>query len=157
MVTLKVYSEKMQADIEEFYSKCFADLGWEYEPHGRHSDILDIDKVYMSNGCMWCLYDGSLLVGTVAVRTIDEENKIAELKRLYVLKEYQGKNYGNMLFQIALSYAKENDYSKIRADTQKDSDAFQHLMRKHGFREIPRYNENAFAELYFELDLETIS
>ena len=153
MITLKIYDNKMQSDIEKFYCKCFTDLGWGYEPHGRHSDTLNIDEVYMSNGCMWCLYDDDLLIGTVAVRTIDKENKIAELKRLYVLKEYQNKGYGNILFQAAINYAKEKNYSRICADTRNDRNASQHLMRKYGFREIPKYNDNPFAELFFELEL----
>jgi len=153
LIALKIYDDKMQPDIEQFYYKCFTDLGWGYEPHGRHSDILNINEIYMSNGCMWCLYNNDKLIGTVAVRTIDNKNKIAELKRLYVLKEYQGKNYGDMLFKTALNYAKEKNYDKICADTQNSRAASQHLMRKYGFYEIPKYNDNDFAELYFELEL----
>jgi ribosomal protein S18 acetylase RimI-like enzyme len=153
MISLKTYDNKMQPDIESFYQKCFADLGWDYEPHENNSDTTNIDEVYMSNGCMWCLYDDNQLIGTVAVRTIDKENNIAELKRLYVLKEYQGRNYGDMLFQTALNYAIEKKYSRICADTRSDRGASQYLMRKYGFREIPKYNDNPFAELYFELEL----
>lgn len=153
MIELRIYNYEMQQDIEHFYYKCFTDLGWGYEPNGRHSDTVNIQKDYMSNGCMWCLYNDNQLVGTVAVRTIDSENEIAELKRLYVLKDCQGQGYGNMLFQKALNYAKENNYKKICADTRKDRNASQHLMRKYGFNEIQKYNENPFAELYFELEL----
>lgn len=153
MVELKIYSNEMQQDIEHFYYKCFTDLGWDYEPNGRHSDTVNIKRDYMENGCMWCLYINSKLVGTVAIRTIDNKNKIAELKRLYVLEEYQGQGYGDMLFQTALTYVKENNYKKICADTRNDRSASQHLMRKYGFYEIQKYNENQFAELYFELGL----
>ncbi|MCL2638257.1 MAG: GNAT family N-acetyltransferase [Oscillospiraceae bacterium] len=153
MIDLKVYSKDLQKNIERFFETCFNDLGWEYEPHGRHSDILNINDTYMSNGCMWCLYKDKQLIGTVAIRTIDNENKVAEMKRLYVLKEYQGKNYGDMLFKTALSYAREKKYNKICADTQNSRDASRHLMRKYGFYEIPKYNDNDFAELYFELIL----
>ena len=153
MIDLKIYNIGLQEDIEHFFEMCFTDLGWSYEPHGRHSDILNINDIYMSNGCMWCLYNDNQLIGTVAVRTIDNEKKVAEMKRLYVLKEYQGKNYGDMLFKTALNYVKEKNYNKICADTQNDRDASQHLMRKYGFYEIPKYNDNDFAELYFELKL----
>lgn len=153
MIDLKVYNSKMLPDIEPFYKKCFADIGVDYDPKSWHSDIINIDEVYMSNGCMWCLYDESKLIGTIAVRIIDEENKIAEIKRLFVLKEYQKQNHGKMLFTTALNYCKEKNYSKVRADTRNDRHASQHLMRKHGFREISMYNDNNFAELFFELDL----
>ncbi len=103
---------------------------------------------------MWCMYDGPLLVGTVAVRTIDKGAKTAEMKRLYVLKDYQSKGCGGALFKTALDFAVSNGFRKICADTRHDRDASQHLMRKHGFREAPRYNDNPFAELFFELELD---
>ncbi len=153
MIDLKQYSPSMQSNIELFYEKCFNDLGWGYEPHSRHSDTVNIQQEYMKNGCFWCLYDGKQLIGTVAIRTIDLQNKIAELKRLYVLKEMQGKGYGGLLFDIAVNYAKNNGYCKICADTRNDRSASQHLMRKYGFFEVPQYNDNAYAELFFELPL----
>lgn len=153
MIELKIYDNQIQHDIEKFFYQCFTDLGWGYEPNGRHSDTVNIQREYMVNGCMWCLFYDNQLVGTVAVRTIDSENKIAELKRLYVLKEYQGQGYGDFLFKTALIYAKENKYKKICADTRNDRNASRHLMRKYGFYEIKQYNENPFAELYFELEL----
>ena len=105
----------------------------------------------MQGGCFWCLYDNERLIGTVALRTINSINKTAELKRLYVIKEEQGKGYGSLLFNTAVEYAKDNGYCKICADTRNDRKASQHLMRKYGFQKIPKYNDNKFAELFFEL------
>lgn len=153
MIEIKVYNLEFQQDIGQFFVKCFTDLGWSYEPNGRHSDIADIPNSYMSNGCFWCMYDDRRLIGTVAVRVIDTENKIVELKRLYVSKEEQGNGYGSMLFETALNYARENKFHKICADTRNDRDASQHLMRKYGFIEASRYNDNQYAELFFELRL----
>jgi len=153
MIKINIYNSEMQQDIERFFSKCFSDLGWGYEPNGRHSDTVNINEAYMLNGCMWCMYDDNQLIGTVAIRTIDETNKIAEIKRLYVLKEFQGKGYGSSLFETALNYVKEKGYNKVCADTRNDRDSSQHLMRKYGFCEAQRYNANEFAELFFELQL----
>ena len=153
VIEINIYKFEMQQDIECFYKKCFSDLGWGYDPHGRHSDIINIYGSYMSNGCMWCMYNNKQLIGTVAVRTIDAGNKVAEMKRLYVLKEYQGNGYGRILFETALNYAKDNKFNKICDDTMNDRNASQHLMRKYGFREVQRYNDNQFAELFFELEI----
>jgi putative acetyltransferase len=153
LIEMKVYNIELQQDIDQFFEKCFTDLRWSYEPNGRHSDIANIQNSYMSNGCFWCIYDDSRLIGTVAVRAIDTKNEIAELKRLYVLKEEQGNGYGSMLFKTALNYARESKFHKICADTRYDRDASQHLMRKHGFDEVSKYNDNQFAELFFELKL----
>ena len=154
MCEIKEYNFNMQNDVEVFYEKCFIYLGWGYEPYGRHSDILDIQKEYMQNGCFWCLYDGRRLIGTVAIRTIDLPNKVAELKRLYVINEEQGKGYSDLLFSTALEYAKNNDYYKICADTQNDRAVSKYLMRKYGFRETARHNADKFADVFFELVLD---
>lgn len=157
MPDLKVFSDDMQRGIDAFYQKCFTDFGWAYEPRGRHWDTANIRQAYMDGGCMWCLYENSELVGTVAIRTIDKTNNVAELKRLYLLKEYQGLGYGKLLFETALDYAIKGGYARICADTRNDRNASRHLMTTHGFREVSKYNDNQFAELFFELDLSNMN
>lgn len=153
MLSLKTYNEDMQQDIEKFYEDCFNDLGWSYEPEGRHADIIHIQDVYMQNGCMWCLFEDEKIIGGVAVKTIDEKQKAAEMKRLYLAKEYQGRGYGGMLFEKAIDFCKENGFSKVYVDTRNDRDAAMHMIKKYGFRETKKYNDNHFSELYFELGL----
>ena len=151
MICLKIYAPSMQPEIEGFYEACFNALGWGFHPGGRHADITGIPEAYMATGCFWCLFDGDRLIGTAAVRTISPG--VAEMKRLYVLPEYQGKGHGRLLFETALKYAGDNGFYKIRLDTQRDRSASRHLIESHEFKEIPQYNENSFAELYYELDL----
>lgn len=150
---LRVYESHMKGQIEEFFRRCFDFLGWEYQPDGRHSDILNIEDIYVKHGQFWCLYENGMLAGTVAVRCINEKNNICEMKRLYVLPEYQGKGYGGYLFKTALNYAKQEGFSLIRLDTRNDRTAACHLIEKYNFKAIDQYNENMFAEMYFELDL----
>ena len=147
---IRHYDASMQPDIEKFYVECFYALGWEFEPNGRHSDIINIPEIYLKGGQFWCAYDGELLVGTVATRIIDEVSQVVELKRLYVLPKRKGEGIGGMLFETALQYVKEKGFKKVYADTRNDRSASKHLMQKHGFREVPQYNDNEFAELFFE-------
>ncbi|MCL2462976.1 MAG: GNAT family N-acetyltransferase [Defluviitaleaceae bacterium] len=151
MPELKIYSPSMQPELERFFEACFTALGWGYHPESRHADILKIGETYMKSGCFWCLREGDKVVGTSAVRAIAPG--VAELKRLYVLPGYQGKGYGRRLFDTALEYAREQGFDRIRMDTQKDRDASRHLAEGRGFREIPQYNDNQFAEVYYELEL----
>jgi N-acetylglutamate synthase-like GNAT family acetyltransferase len=152
-ITLTPYATNMQSDIESFYKECFEALGWVYEPQGRHNDTINIPEVYLKTGQFWCLYDDKRLVGTVAVRTIDAGKRVAEMKRLYIAPSRQGEGFGSLLFETALQYVKNAGFAKICVDTRHDRDAARHLINKHGFKEISKYNENAFAELFFELDL----
>ena len=125
-------------------------MGWAYDPKNRNADTVNIPEVYQSAGQFWCLFGNETLIGTVAVRALDPLGTVAELKRLYVHPVRQGEGWGGLLFDIALRYAKGR-FKTIRADTCHDRKASQYLMRKHGFREISQYNDNAFAELFFEL------
>ena len=148
-----VFKSDMQELVGEFFEKCFLAVGIPYSPMDRHADIADVEQYYMRNGCFWCLFDNGVLIGTVAVRIISMENKVVELKRLFVLPEYQGKGYGKLLLKYAIDYAREQHYNKMCLDTRKQFSAAQHLYRSSGFQETDKYNDNEHAELYFELVL----
>lgn len=153
MAELRVYSPDLQGAVERVFAECIDALGWAYEPDGRHHDILEIEEVYMKTGCFWCLFEGADLIGMVAVREIESTPKTAEIKRLYLLPARQGNGYGGLLFDTALDYARRSGFQKVCLDTRRDRSATQHMAQKYGFHAIPQYNENAFAELFFELDL----
>jgi GNAT superfamily N-acetyltransferase len=147
------FTKDMQQQVIQFFEKCFVALGWGYSPNGRHIDTADIEKHYMQNGCFWCLFDNHVLIGTVAVRTIDFGNKIFELKRMFILPEHQGKGYGRQLLNHAIDYAKEQKYSAICLDTRNELTTAQHMYKNHGFKQIDKYNNNEYADVYFELKL----
>ena len=147
------FRRDMQQAVGYFFEKCFVAVGIPYSPKDRHADIADVERHYMQDGCFWCLYHNEVLMGTVAVRIIDSEKKVLELKRMFVLPEYQGQGYGRLLLTQAMDYAREQQYSKICLDIRKQFSAAQHLYRSAGFVETDKYNDNEKAELYFELDL----
>lgn len=150
---IKTFKAEMQQSVEKFFEKCFSAVGIPYSPMDRHADIANVEQNYMQGGCFWCLFDNEILIGTVAVRTIDNDNKVMELKRMFVMPEYQGKGYGRLLLEHAIAYAREQQYNKICLDTRKQFLAAQHLYRSCGFQETEKYNDNERAELYFELTL----
>jgi len=152
-MTIKAYKPNMQPDIVAFYAECFQALGWDYDPQGEHADTVHIAEEYLETGQFWCLYDCGALVGTVALRAIGRGEQIAELKRLYVLPAWQGKGLGGLLFDTAFQYAKRSGFKTIYADTRNDRLASRHLLCSYGFHEITQYNDNAFAELFYALDL----
>lgn len=152
-MNIEIFHSEMQQSVDKFFRKCFAAVGIPYSPMDRHADVANVEKHYMQDGCFWCLFDNQTLVGTVALRTIDLDNKVVELKRMFVLPEYQGKGYGRLLLNYAIAYAREQQYNKICLDTRKQFSAAQQLYRSSGFQETEKYNDNDCAELYFELIL----
>lgn len=152
-MNIVTFKPAMQQSVENFFEKCFSSVGIPYSPMDRHADIADVERHYMRNGCFWCLFDNDVLIGTVAVRTIDIDHKVIELKRMFVLPEYQGKGCGRLLLEHAIAYTKKKQYNKICLDTLKQFSVAQHLYRSSGFKETDKYNDNERAELYFELIL----
>ena len=147
------FNVNMQEQVNVFFEKCFSAVGIPYSPKDRHADVANVESHYMTNGCFWCLIDNNNVIGTIAIRKIDDTNGIAELKRMFVLPEFQGNGYGRLLLEHAVKCAQEQGYQKICLDTRKQFSVAQHLYRSVGFRETERYNDNEHAELYFEMDL----
>lgn len=148
-----IFKEDMQKQVDCFFEKVFSVVGIPYSPKDRHDDVADVERYYMKNGCFWCLLDNENVIGTVAIRPIDNVKRIVELKRMFVLPEYQGKGYGRLLLEHAITYSRERNYHKMCLDTRKEFSAAQYLYRNVGFQATDRYNDNEHAELYFELVL----
>lgn len=79
-------------------------------------------------------------VGCVGVRPRMENE--AELKRLYVKPNHQGRRIGKRLFHTAMAKAKRIGYTSIVLDTLPTMQTARSLYLAYGFKEIPAYYEN---------------
>ena len=119
-----------------------------------NDELKTIEKQYSKpQGTLLIAYDGTKAIGCVALRKWD--NEIAELKRMFVLQEYQGHKIGQRLLQQILAIAQELRYKKVRLDTISNMKAALKLYRLYGFYEIPAYRFNPIQEtIYMEKSLE---
>ena len=92
------------------------------------------------NGAIFLAGEGDEAVGCVGVRPRVETE--AELKRLYVRRDYQRRGIGTQLFQAAMSKAKAIGYTSIVLDTLPTMQAAKSLYVEYGFEEMPAYYEN---------------
>jgi putative acetyltransferase len=91
--------------------------------------------------------------GCVALKKLEE--RICEMKRLYVRPEFRGRDLGLKLVTHLIAEARSAGYSSMRLDTV--SGIMDHaiaLYRSVGFRDIPPYYASPVANaVYLELDL----
>ncbi|MDR2097769.1 MAG: GNAT family N-acetyltransferase [Spirochaetaceae bacterium] len=81
--------------------------------------------------------ENNIIIGCVAIKKL--ENKICEMKRLFVKDEYKMKSVGKKLVEKIIEEAKLKNYEKIRLDTLNTMEAALKLYYKNGFYEIEPY------------------
>ena len=120
-------------------------------------DIRDIKKAYQEcGGEFWLVEDKNLIVASIAIRIIDSEQRIGEIKRFFVLPTYQRQGIGEKLMASAIRFASEGGLNKIRLDTMKNSESAMIVFKKHGFYEIAKYNNNDVAQIFMEKNLDNL-
>jgi len=121
------------------------------------SDLLDIENHYWKDedSCFWIveLKDNNQIIGTVAIRRLKESvytdtNNYAELKRMFLAKQFRGKGIGQQMLETALNFAKKSGYSKVLLYTSKDLIDSRKLYIKNGFVDIQPYNNDHRADVF---------
>ncbi len=144
--TIRQYNPSDQPSVKSVILNGLKEFGFEYTPE-YDFDLEDPEKYYLKKGGMFYILeiDGKV-VGTVAVVN---RGDTAELKRLYVNKDYQGKGLGSQLFDTALQFCRDNGFKKVEFETNKKFEKAHLLYRKRGFKTV-REDENSY---YMEREL----
>jgi putative acetyltransferase len=115
-------------------------------------DMDDIQKSYFENGGTFLgMFKDREMICTGAIRRLDDGT--CELKRLWLLNEYQGKGLGYRMLQELLSIAREMEYKRIRLETDPIAQSRAlNFYKQIGFYEISGYSERT-DEVAMEMDL----
>lgn len=148
MIQLREFLPEMQNRVIDFLASVFSESGKFFEPEGRHSSFVDIKKNFIG---FWCLFDDEVIIGTVALKKINDE--VCELKGLYLFEKYQGLKLGYRLAATAIEFAKIKGFNRIVLDTISTYQKAIRLYNGLGFVSIERYNDNQKADVFMALDL----
>jgi len=104
-------------------------------------ELKTINKQYNKpGGALLIAYNGEDAIGCAGLRMINSE--VAELKRMFVLTEYNGQGIGKKMLGIIIDIARELKYKKIKLDTLPGMIQAQRLYRSFGFVDIASYRFN---------------
>lgn len=142
------YNGNLKSELFRFTTECFAELGKSFEPYGRHSFYNEIDNYFER---FWCLVDEDIVKGTVAIARLDDIT--VELKALYLDSPLRGFGWGYKLLDEAVSFARENGFSRVVLDSMSHYKDAERLYRHYGFTDIDRYNDNVHANVFMQLIL----
>lgn len=142
------YNDSYMQRVFDFTDACFAELGKKFEPSGRHCFYNDIENEFEA---FYCLTDQEKIIGTVALKKIDEYT--VELKAMYLDRNYRGKGLGRRLMDKAVDEAKRLGYKSMVLDSMSQYKAALKLYEKSGFKNTERYNNNIYADVFMKLEL----
>ncbi|MER5968331.1 GNAT family N-acetyltransferase [Streptomyces sp. NPDC002055] len=91
---------------------------------------------------------GGVTVGSVGVRLLTPDT--AELTRVFVLAEARRRGGGARLLAAAERAARGLGATAVRLDTRHDLVEARGLYARHGYAEIPAYNDGPYADHWFE-------
>lgn len=103
------------------------------------------------NGVLLLALAGDESAGLGGVRYLDSE--IAEVKSMYVAPAFRGTGLGRRILTRLDEIALEHGCRAVRLDTSDYLTPAVGLYRAAGYREVPAYNENPKADLWFERSL----
>ena len=86
--------------------------------------------------------------GLGGVRHLDTD--VAEVKSMYVAPAYRGTGLGRRILARLDGIAEQHGCRAVRLDTSDYLTPAVGLYRSAGYREVPAYNENPKADLWFE-------
>jgi ribosomal protein S18 acetylase RimI-like enzyme len=90
-------------------------------------------------------------VGCGGLKTLDAQT--GEIKRVWTARSARGLGIAGRIMRQLEERAMERGFGKVLLDTNRSLVEAQSLYRKLGYREIDRYNDNPYADHFFEKEL----
>jgi ribosomal protein S18 acetylase RimI-like enzyme len=137
----------------ELFIQYAESLGFDLEFQGFSRELAELPGDYKApSGCVLLAEADTGFAGCVALRPL--QGNICEMKRLYVIPEYQGHGIGRALASSVIGEARKKGFQKVRLDTIESMKAAQTLYCSLGFKTIEAYCFNPLENPSFmELEL----
>ncbi|CAF1171787.1 unnamed protein product [Didymodactylos carnosus] len=114
---LRKAERKDERQILELVAEVLKDFGLSIDPEGIDKDLSDLDKYYFNNNGWFSVItnDEDTIIGCCGVFKTDATS--CELRKMYVLNNYQGQGLGKMLLESSLEKAKGLGYKEMTLES----------------------------------------
>jgi GNAT superfamily N-acetyltransferase len=150
-VEIRPYEPADEAGFAQLVETVLNEYGFNVDP------ILDGDLEHpeITYQGVWVAIDNDRLVGSVAMRLLDDRR--AELKRMYLQPEHRGRGLGRTLLNHAIDWARDRGCQAIVLGTSTAMTAAQRLYESAGFSRTGTRTEaganDSRCEVLYRLDL----
>jgi ribosomal protein S18 acetylase RimI-like enzyme len=153
MFTMRRYTPTDQAAVEFLHVYAIQQTG-AYLGHGPwDEDIYAIEENYLNRQGEFLIgeWDGVFVAMGAFRRTTPER---AEIKRMRVHPDYQGRGFGQIILRELEDRARALGYKTLHLDTSVLQIPAQKLYQKNGYHEVGRENHRGLEVILYEKQLE---
>lgn len=149
MYIIKEFEDRYNDEVNNFIISVFVEeYGFEQFRKGLQEQ--NNNEYINKGGNLWiALNEDDEIVGTIALKKHNDAE--AELKKLYVRKDYRGTGLSKELYSKVMEESKINDYNRIFLGTYDKLESAIHFYLKRGFTQIDNLNNEEDGTRYFEL------
>jgi ribosomal protein S18 acetylase RimI-like enzyme len=152
MTDIRIAEEPADSDAVRWcFGQYYAELGRLFGYVADEALPLGLDELMPPAGLVLVVRKDGDPVGCGALKL--RHPRIAEIKRMWVAEQARGRGLGNRLLVALEEAAGAAGKSVARLDSNGTLTAAMALYRKHGYREVPAFNDDPFATHWMEKQL----
>lgn len=152
MFTLRRYTPADLKAVEYLHVYVIQQVGAYLGRGPWDDDVYDIEKAYLNNQGEFLIGESDgVLVAMGALRRTSSER--AEIKRMRVHPDYQGRGFGQIILDELEARARAMGYKTLHLDTSVMQIPAQKLYEKNGYREVGRDNYQGLEVILYEKEL----
>ena len=139
MIKIEIYTEKYKTDIAALILNIQNNEFNVPLTIADQPDLLDIENFYFKkNSSFWVAVEDEKLIGTIAL--IDFDNGQAALRKMFVHKDYRGKEkgVGQLLMDKLIDWCRQKNITEIYLGTVEQLHAAKKFYVKNGFVKIDK-------------------
>ncbi len=149
MYKIKEFEDRYNENVNDFIISIFVEE-YGFEEYRKELEEQNNLEYIENGGGLWIALDEEdNVIGTIALRKINDFD--AELKKLYVRKDYRGTGLSKDLYRRVMEKSKEDNYKRIVLGTYDKLETAINFYLKRGFTQLENLYDSDNGARYFEL------